>query len=227
MPPRISLADLRGFISDAGELAKGTQIADSGALQNLAQHEQKLFCEAKGSGQAPYRVSLAFGEKPGELKARCSCMAARSRPFCKHSAALLVSWSRAPESFVVSDAPPVSDAPAKKTAVRTGKVSGTDLMAHGVERVATLVRELSVAGIAAAGVDRAEQVRQLGEGLRENRLRRLSARTLELAGMLDTAIARRGHVDAVAYADLLSDMLLTSRKLQRHLGGETLENRYV
>ena len=225
--PRISLAELRGFISDAGELAKGTQIADGGALQNLARHEHKLFCEAKGSGQAPYRVSLTFGDKAGELKARCSCMAARSRPFCKHSAALLVSWSRSPESFVVSDAAPVSDGPAKKASVKTGKVSTADLMAHGVERVATLVRELAVAGIAAAGIDRAEQVRQLGESLRENRLRRLSARTLELASMLDSAIGRRGHVDAVAYADLLSDMVLTARKLQKHIGGEALENRYV
>jgi HEAT repeat protein len=225
--PKISLTELRGFISDAGELTKGTQIADSGALQNLARHELKLFGEAKGSGQAPYRVSLTFGDNVGDLKARCSCMAARSRPFCKHSAALLVSWARSPESFVVSDAPPVSDAPARKKSVKTGTASGTDLMAHGVERVATLVRELAVTGIAAAGLDRVEQVRQLGEGLRENRLRRLSARTLELSQMLEAAVSRRGHVDAVAYADLLSDMLLTARKLAKHLAGEALEDRYV
>lgn len=225
--PKISLAELRGFIADAGELTKGTQIADSGALHNLARHEHKLFCEAKGSGQAPYRVSLTFGDKAGELTARCSCMAARTRPFCKHSAALLVSWARSPESFLVSDAPPVSDATAKKKTIKAGKASNTDLMSHGVERIATLVRELAVAGIAAAGLDRVEQVRQLGEGLRENRLRRLSAKTLELAAMLEAAIAKRGHVDAVAYADLLSDMLLTSRKLEKHLGGEPLEDRYV
>ena len=225
--PKISLTELRGFISDAGELTKGTQIADSGALQNLARHELKLFGEAKGSGQAPYRVSLTFGDNVGDLKARCTCMAARSRPFCKHAAALLVAWARSPESFVVSDAPPVSDAPARKKSVKTGKASGTDLMAHGVERVATLVRELAVTGIAAAGLDRVEQVRQLGEGLRENRLRRLSARTLELSQMLEAAVSRRGHVDAVAYADLLSDMLLTARKLEKHLAGEALEDRYV
>jgi hypothetical protein len=225
--PKLSLTELRGFISDASELTKGTQIADSGALQNLARHEHKLFCEARGSGQAPYRVSLTFGGKAGELTARCSCMAARSRPFCKHSSALLVAWARSPESFVVSEAPPVSDAPAKKKAVKTGKASSADLMSHGVERVATLVRELAVAGIAAAGADRVEQVRQLGEGLRENRLRRLSARTLELAAMLDGAVSRRGQIDGVAYADLLSDLLLTARKLEKHLGGETLEDRYV
>src|SRR5919109_580667 len=110
--PKISLSELRGYISDAGELAKGTQIADSDALQNLSRREHKLFCEATGSGQAPYRVSLTFGENTGELKARCSCMAARSRPFCKHSAALLIAWSRAPESFVVAETAPAEAAPA-------------------------------------------------------------------------------------------------------------------
>ena len=86
---------------------RATQISRQGALSNLARHELKLFGEAAGSGQAPYRVSLTFGDNGGDLKARCSCMAARSRPFCKHAAALLVAWARAPESFVVSEAPPV------------------------------------------------------------------------------------------------------------------------
>jgi len=227
--PTISLTELRGYISDAGELAKGTQIADGGALTNLARYANKLFGEAKGSGAAPYRVSLVFGETAGELKARCSCMASRSRPFCKHSAALLVAWARSPEGFVVSEAPPAGAAEpgAKKKSVKTGKASGGDLMRHGVERVTTLVRELAVAGVAAVGRDRVDQVRHLGEGLRENRLRRLSARTLDLAGLLEAGMARRGQIDAVAYADLLSDMLMTARKLEKHLAGETLEDRYV
>ena len=227
--PKLSLVELRGLISDAGELAKGTQIADGAGLLNLARYENKLYCEAKGSGQAPYRVSLLFDEGKTDVKARCSCMAARSRPFCKHAAALLVSWARSPESFVVSEAPAVVVDPTaqKKKRIKTGKVSGADLMSQGVERVTTLVRELAVAGVAAAGVDRVEQVRQLGEALRENRLRRLSARTLELAQMLDGAISRRVQMDTVAYADLLSDMLLTARKLEKHLAGEALDDRYV
>ena len=226
--PRLTIPELRGYISDASELVKGTQIADSGAILNPARHENRIFGETKGSGATPYRVSLTFGEKTGELKARCSCMAARSRPFCKHSAALLVAWARAPESFVVSDAPPVSDAPARKAKnIKTGKAEGADLMKHGVERVLTLVRELAVAGIAVAGLDRVEQVRQLGESLRENRLRRLSARTLELSAIIRGATTTRGHVDAVAYADLVSDLLLTGRKLERHLAGEPLDDRYV
>jgi HEAT repeat protein len=227
--PSISIRELRGYIADAAELAKGTQIADGGLLLNLSRYENRIFGEAKGSGQSPYRVSLIFAEQPGSVTARCSCMAARSRPFCKHSAALLVAWARSPEAFVVGEAPPaaVGDGTARKKSVKAGKASGSDLMKQGVERVTTLVRELAVAGIAAAGSDRVDQIRQLGEALRENRLRRLSARTLELAGMTAAAIDRRRPVDAVAYADLLSDMLLTARRLEKHLAGQTLEDRYV
>jgi hypothetical protein len=226
--PRISLRELRGYIADAGELAKGTQIADGGALTSFARHDSKLFCEAKGSGQAPYRVSLSFGDAAGELTARCSCMASRSRPFCKHAAGLLVAWARSPESFVVSEAPPATaETAAKKKSVKTGKVSGSDLMKQGVERVATLVRELAVAGVATVGLDRVEQVRQLGESLRENRLRRLAARTLDLADRLEAGVRRRERLDAVTYAEVLADMLLTARKLERHLGGEALEDRHV
>jgi HEAT repeat protein len=226
--PRVSLTGLRGYISDAGELTKGTQIADGGLLANLARHENRIFGEAKGSGTAPYRVSLVFGEA-GELKARCSCMASRSRPFCKHSAALLVAWARSPEAFAVSEAPPAGalEPGAGRKSVKTGKATGGDLMQHGVQRVTTLVRELAVSGVATVGHDRIEQVRQLAEGLRANRLRRLSARTLDMADLLEKGSARRGQVDALAYADLLADMLLTARRLEKHLAGEKLEDRHM
>src|SRR5580693_3997274 len=101
----IDVGDLRGIIVDADELRKGTELFDGGGLSHLSRHEGKLFGEAKGSG-AVYRVSLAFGEGATNVRARCTCPAAWSRPFCKHAAALLVAWSRAPEAFAASDTPP-------------------------------------------------------------------------------------------------------------------------
>src|SRR5580704_16864983 len=95
----------RGIIVDADELRKGTEMFDGGGLAHLSRHEGKLFGEAKGSG-APYRVSLAFGDGAMNVRARCTCPAAWSRPFCKHAAALLVAWSRAPEAFAMSEAAP-------------------------------------------------------------------------------------------------------------------------
>src|SRR3990172_5558894 len=104
----LGLVELRSIISDAAEVAKGMQIVDGGALENLSRHQDKLFCEARGSGAVPYRVSIAFGETASEVKARCSCMAARSRPFCKHAVALLVAWGGPPEAFLLRQTPPPS-----------------------------------------------------------------------------------------------------------------------
>jgi hypothetical protein len=224
---RLTVPMLREIVSDAAELQKGTAIFDANGLQHLARYQNKLFCDAAGSGAAPYKVGITFGDD-GAAKGRCSCMAARSRPFCKHAAGLLVAWARAPESFAVSETAPADiggTGAAKKKSVKKGDASDTDLMRQGVERVGTLVRELGLAGTAALGTDRIEQIRALGQSLREHKLRRLSARILDLVGVL-----QRGQVGAVPpieYMDVVADLLLTSRKLEKHLAGEALDDRYV
>ncbi|AUX37073.1 MULTISPECIES: HEAT repeat domain-containing protein [Sorangium] len=250
---RIGAAELRAFIQDAGELKKGTLLYDGGQLLNLARYENKLFCEARGSGASPYKVTLVYSDAPAPgFKGRCTCPARTfNTAFCKHAAALLVAWARAPESFAVSDAAPPG-APGGETArksVKKGAAKPEALMKSGVEQVGTLVRELGVAGVATIGADRIEQMEKLAEGLRENRLRRLSARTLDLAALLrgqaagarvvdkaargpqaaagPQAGARRGALPAVAYANLIADLLLTARKLEKHLAGEPLDDRHV
>jgi hypothetical protein len=97
--PTIGLKQLREIVTDAGELAKGARIVDEGGLAHLARYEHKLFADAAGS--STYKVQILFEDKG--VRGRCSCMAARSRPFCKHAAALLVAWSNAPDSFPLGD----------------------------------------------------------------------------------------------------------------------------
>jgi hypothetical protein len=218
--PRITVAELRGIVTDAGELAKGARLFDEGGLSHLARHEAKLFADAQGS--TIYKVQAIHDDKG--WRGRCSCMAARSRPFCKHAAALLVAWQRTPDAFAVADAPPAGSGEPKKKKVKTGKVDAAALMGQGVEQVLTLVRELAVAGAAAIAEDRPAQVRALGENLREHKLRRLSAKTIALADMLEV---RGEHFDHVEYAELLGDLLLTARKLEKHVAGEALEARHV
>ncbi|WP_437588629.1 HEAT repeat domain-containing protein [Sorangium sp. So ce1000] len=236
---RIGAAELRTFIQDAGELKKGTLLYDGGQLLNLARYENKLFCDAKGSGASPYKVTLAYSDAPAPaFKGRCTCPARTfNTAFCKHAAALLVAWARAPESFAVSEAAPPG-APGGDTARKSVKKGGANaqaLMKSGVEQVGTLVRELGVAGVATIGDDRIEQMEKLAEALRENRLRRLSARTLDLAALLrrqgaggrQARGAPRGALPAVAYANVMADLLLTARKLEKHLAGEPLDDRHV
>ena len=102
----VLVAELRQLVTDPAELTKGTEVADRGGLTHLSRHENKLFADAAGSGPSPYKTQLLFAD--AKLTGRCSCMAARTRPFCKHAAALLVSWARTPEAFVVAEAPPAS-----------------------------------------------------------------------------------------------------------------------
>lgn len=220
--PRLGLPELRAIVTDSGELAKGARIVDDGGLAHLARHDRKLFADAAGS--QIYKVQLVFDDKGP--RARCSCMAARSRPFCKHAAALLVAWSRAPDAFAVSDAPPPgATGDGKKKQVKQGKVDAQELMRQGVAQVGTLVRELAVAGVAAMAADRPPQIRGLGENLREHKLRRLSAKTIALADLM--AQGRAGTFDESAYAELMADLLLTARKLDKHLAGEPIEDRHV
>jgi hypothetical protein len=225
---KVAIAELRDFITDADELKKGTEIADKGGLAHLAQHGAKLFADAAGSGAAPYKAQIVFGE--AKVSGRCSCMAARSRPFCKHAAALLVSWARTPEAFVVAEAPPAlaPGAPgAKKASVKRSKVDSHETLQRGVDQAATLLSELWQTGILALAADRVAQVAELGASLRELGLRRLSARMLELSKLLGVAARRTDAFPQEAYAELFADMWLTVRKLEKHLAGEALANEHV
>src|SRR5215510_5800690 len=123
--PPLPTAQLKLVVTDPDELAKGLAIADKGGLKHLARYGNKLFAEAAGSGSSPYKVQIVHDAEKG-YRGRCSCMAARTRPFCKHAAALMSLWARDPGAFAVADvAPePASEpgAPAKRAKAKTGKV---------------------------------------------------------------------------------------------------------
>jgi hypothetical protein len=224
--PKIGVKDLKQHVQDAEELRKGTEIFDAKGIEHLARFQSKVFADAKGSGASPYKVQLQFAD--GAIKARCSCMAARTRPVCKHAAALLVAWARAPEGFAVAEAAPASaGGEAKKKAVKAGKTDANALMKGGVEQVATLVRELALSGVATLSTERAAQVRALGETLREARLRRLSARVIDMASRVAHATTAHASFDATEYAELFADTLMTVRKLEKHLAGEALDDKHV
>jgi HEAT repeat protein len=232
--PAVSVAEVRAYISNAKELQKGIEIFDARGIERPARYQNKLFAEVKGSEGQLYKVALTFTDIPRSIAASCTCPAAESRPICKHATALLIAWARAPESFAVSEAPP-KVGPAK---IKAGQTSAEDLMKSGIEQVITLVRELGTAGVAAVGKDRVDQIRMLGESLRENRLPRISADVFELASMLggaggaasavDSGAGARAAIPSCRYTDVFADVLLTAKKLEKHLAmGQPLEERYV
>jgi hypothetical protein len=220
--PRLTPTDLAEIVRDPGELDRGDRLFQGGQLSGLSRHRNKIFCEATGG----YKITVTLSAKRDDIRGRCTCRAAMTRPFCKHAAALLMAWIQDPEAFAVSESGPPSGDGQKKKAVRQGQAKDTDLMAQGIAQVSTLLRELAAGGVALIGEDRVAQIRSLGEGLRQHKLRRLSARTLELAELLGRAAAGVA-LPASAYADLLTDLHLSARKLEKHLGGEPLEDRHI
>jgi hypothetical protein len=228
--PPLPTAQLKLVVTDPDELAKGLAIADKGGLKHLARYGNKLFAEAEGSGSAPYKVQIVHDAEKG-YRGRCSCMAARSRPFCKHASALLVLWARDTNAFAVSEAAPEPAAEpggaAKRAKTKTGKVDASALMRQGVEQTLTLVRELALSGITTMSAERIAQVRALAETLRAERLRRMSARLMELAGLLATAARDYASLDTEDYGAALADLWLAARRVQKHLDGETLPLEHV
>lgn len=226
---KLPVAQLRLVISDAQELAKGTALADKSALSHLARHDNKLYADAEGSGKNPYKAQVVQDDKG--YRGRCSCMAARTRPFCKHAAALLVQWARDPAAFAVAEAAPApaaGTAKAKRSKPRAGKTDTKALMEQGVEQTLALVRELSLAGISTIDAARVEQIRALAETLRSEKLRRMSSRMLELAQTLDVAVIDYARLDCEAYAAALSDLWLSARRVGKHLAGtDPLQPQYV
>ena len=228
--PPIPTAQLKLVVTDPEELSKGLAVADKGGLKHLARHGNKLFAEADGSGSAPYKVQIVHDAEKG-YRGRCSCMAARSRPFCKHAAALLVLWARDTNAFAVAEAAPEMagepGAPAKRAKAKTGKVDANALMRQGVEQTLALVRELALSGITTMSEERIAQVRALAETLRAERLRRMSARLLELAATLGVAAREYAALDTEDYGAAVADLWLAARRVQKHLDGEALPLEHV
>lgn len=221
--PALNDADLRALVPDADRLKRGLDIFNRRGVRVPSRFRSKLFADVKGSEPKPYRVSVEVGGDPLSIAAGCTCKDAESSPVCKHAAAVLVAWSRAPGSFAVSDAAPEGGT----IKVKEGKTTAADVMKAGVLQVDTLLRELAASGVAAAGSDRIEQIRSLGDSFREGGLERLAGLTMDFAHLLDAYNSGRGGMVSTRYADLVTDMRLTAGKLEKYIAGQPLEDRYV
>src|SRR6185503_17984259 len=110
--------------------------------------------------------------------------------------------------------------------VKTGKTDVAVLMRAGALQVETMVRDLAATGVASITGARVDEMRAIAGGLRESGLRRLSARMLELAAVVEPSV-RRAAIDSGRFAEVMCDALLTVRKLEKHFAGEALEPRHV
>jgi uncharacterized Zn finger protein len=92
--PKISERDIRARVGEAS-FEKGEDYYQDGAI--LSPHRQGMTIRSRceGSSGGPYRVEVTFDAK-GIASADCSCPVGG---YCKHVAALLLTWKNRPESF--------------------------------------------------------------------------------------------------------------------------------
>jgi uncharacterized Zn finger protein len=125
----LTIDDIRPLV-EPDYMTRGLEVFDQNLVSTTSRYGNKLFANVSGSGSNPYRVSLVFDQ---QIKAKCTCPAARRTPFCKHAAAVLLTWARAPRSFVESETEiPVLEATARKASVKKAKVNSKELIDKGL-----------------------------------------------------------------------------------------------
>jgi hypothetical protein len=210
---------------EAGYLQRGVEYYDDKRVGRPSRFENKLFGEVKGSGGS-YKVTVEFTDK---VKARCSCPAARRTPLCKHSVALLVTWAKAPESFVTAKEAPAVEAAGgrKKASVKKGEAKAEDLMGAGLEAMGRLLQDVGSTGLAAMTPGRVRETRDLAQNLRTFRLRRLSTALTRFADTLEASVQGSDEFDVSDYARQMVDLIFTARAVGAIRQGKLKDDRYL
>lgn len=95
--PALSEQDIRDRI-DERSFQRGLQYFRNGAVFDKRRQGMLLKARCTGSRPEPYRVWVRF-DANGIVDADCSCPVGDGG-YCKHTAALLLSWQEAPEQFI-------------------------------------------------------------------------------------------------------------------------------
>src|SRR5438094_6748585 len=95
--PGFSEADIRTRVGETS-YERGEEYFRSGAIFDARKQGRTLKAQCEGTSAPSYRLWVAFDDK-GIAEADCSCPVGDGG-FCKHTAALLLTWLDRPEAFV-------------------------------------------------------------------------------------------------------------------------------
>jgi hypothetical protein len=222
--PKMSLSQAQGYFKTQ-DFQNGLTYYDAKKVLNPSRFQNKLYAQVQGSGSSNYNVMLEFADT---VKPKCTCPAARRTPFCKHTAAVLAGWAKDPNAFMATENPPELKSPtSKKARVKTGDAETADLIARGLESLETLVTELGLAGLSTITASRVEQVKDLAENLRTYKLRRLATLLTQFADLLNTLLTDQEKFSLATYADLLSDIVLTTKGVMAIQQGKLQDPKYM
>ncbi len=214
-PKKLTMDEI-GKITDPDYLRRGLEYHDGKMVLNPARHGNKLYAEVKGGGKSNYKVTITFEEK---ISAKCTCISARRTAYCKHAIAVMVGWSKTPEAFVESEAPPFTEAAAggkkKKASVKKGKTETREIQEKGIVAIENLLTDAAMAGLSAITRERVELVRELAEETRNYKLVRLSAALLKFADGLSGA-SGGSDFSLSRYAEDMTDILFTAKAIRKY-----------
>ena len=95
--PTVSEQEIRARVGETS-LSRGRPYARRGAVFDNRRQGRRLKARCQGTAPQAYRVEVTFGEK-GIAYANCSCPVGGGG-YCKHVAALLLTWQERPDEFV-------------------------------------------------------------------------------------------------------------------------------
>lgn len=98
--PLLSEPDIRARF-DPQSWQRGRQYVNQGAVIHRRRRGTTLLAGCQGSRPQPYRVEIMLNA--GRIAdAECSCPVGEGG-YCKHTAAVLLTWLREPESFAAQE----------------------------------------------------------------------------------------------------------------------------
>jgi len=205
---------------------RGLDYADRSKVSDAARDGDVLTAEVEGSvprgEDEPARYHVRVDLEPPVPRAGCTCPV--RRPFCKHAAAVLITWQRSPEAFAAAGEPE------EESSTPDGsEVSKADQRRRArlneLNAVDDMVRELGLGGIAAKG-------RQWADAIPDMMARARRRRQLRLAAVLEAvhreATAPPGGDEGFAprrWADLLADLWFTLEATRHCVEGRPVDER--
>jgi uncharacterized Zn finger protein len=80
----------------------GQRYAEDGSVFNCRRQGLTLKARCQGTADEPYRVEVTFDQKADIADAECSCPVGDGG-YCKHVAAVLLTWRRRPDGFTETE----------------------------------------------------------------------------------------------------------------------------
>ncbi|MGD8240597.1 MAG: SWIM zinc finger family protein [Armatimonadota bacterium] len=222
---QLELLQIRRWVGET-TFERGLDYADRGKVADPRRAGDVLTADVEGSiprgEDEPARYKVRVDLEPPVPRSGCTCPV--RQPFCKHAAALLIMWQRAPDAFALAD-PDADSATRPAVPPRRGPSKTAERQRARLQEldpVGQMIEDLAIAGIRASGAQCAEAIPDMLARARRRRQLRLAALLEELHG---AATAREAAEDHDRWVDVLLDLWHTLEATRHYVQGTPVDER--